>query len=242
MRYGTTLATLITVLAIAFLVKLGFWQLDRASEKQALFDDFNNAQSQVDQSAFQPLPEDPAASSRYTPVTATGAFSDNYLLLDNKIFNGKVGYQVIGLLKVSDRQALIPVNMGWVPVGQDRRQLPNLPLPDGQVQVNGWLYPANADAFTFAEQIVEPSSKAPWRVQQLDFNAISEALELPLANYVVLLSEQSNFGWPRQWSPQVMTPAKHQAYAMQWFSLAIACLIVFFFARRSIIRTKKECE
>lgn len=242
MRYGTTLATLITVLAIAFLVKLGFWQLDRAAEKQKLFDDFAAAQTQVDQTSFPQLPDNPTASARYTPVAMTGRFSDDYLLLDNRIHNGSAGYHVIGLLEVEGREVLIPVNMGWVPVGLDRSQLPDLNMPDETLAVTGWLYHPSEDAFSFADQIVESGSSSPWRVQQLDFTAISETLDLPLANYVVLLSETKNFGWPREWYPQVMTPAKHQAYALQWFSLALACLVVFFFARRSITRTKKECE
>ncbi|MGQ4276776.1 SURF1 family protein [Pseudidiomarina sp. E22-M8] len=236
MRHGTTLATLITLLAIVFLVKLGFWQLERAAEKQKLFDDFAAAQT-----AFQPLPQDPSTSARYTPVKVTGTFADSYLLLDNKIHQGNAGYHVIGLLNANDRSELVPVNLGWVPVGPDRRKLPMLELPSTEQEVIGWLYRPAEDAFTLAEQIVEPGP-APWRVQQLDFNAIGSALELPIANYLVLLSEAASYGWPRQWQPQVMTPAKHQAYALQWFSLAIACLVVFIFARRSITKTKKECE
>lgn len=239
MRVGTTLATLVTVLAIAFLVKLGFWQLDRAAEKQKLFDDFAAAQTQAAADSFLPLPQNPGASARFTPVTVTGTFVDSYLLLDNQIYQGKVGYEVIGLLDANDRSELVPVNLGWVPVGSDRRELPSLELPEAEQEVIGWLYRPAEDAFTLAEQIVEPGG-SPWRVQQLDFKAIRTALELPIADYLVLLSETANYGWPRQWQPQVMTPEKHQAYALQWFSLAVACLIVFFFARRSITKTKKE--
>ncbi|MFC0446005.1 SURF1 family protein [Pseudidiomarina halophila] len=239
MRVGTTLATLLTVLAIAFLVKLGFWQLDRAAEKETLFDDFAVAQTQAAQDSFQPLPQNPATNARFTPVKVTGTFVDSYLLLDNQVHQGKVGYHVIGLLDANNRSELVPVNLGWVPVGPDRRELPALELPEAEQEVIGWLYHPAEDAFTLADQIVEPGS-SPWRVQQLDFEAISTALDLPIANYLVLLSEAANYGWPRQWQPQVMTPEKHQAYALQWFSLALACLIVFFFARRSITKTKKE--
>ena len=46
MKRSTVVAAVITVLAIFSLVKLGLWQLERADEKQQLFDDFERAQQQ----------------------------------------------------------------------------------------------------------------------------------------------------------------------------------------------------
>lgn len=239
MRRSTLLVSLTTVLAIGFLVKLGFWQLDRATEKQALFDDFAAAKAQANAVEFRELPQQTDTLGRYQPVQITGIFSENYLLLDNQIYQGQAGYHVLGLLRATDRTQLVPINMGWVPVGLDRTQLPQLELPKGIVTVKGWFYRASTDGFSLAEQIVEPNGP-PWRVQQLDFDKISEALELPIATSVVLLSETEEYGWPRNWQPQVMPPEKHQAYALQWFSLAVALLIVVLLVRRSITKTKKE--
>ncbi|RUO63015.1 SURF1 family protein [Pseudidiomarina insulisalsae] len=239
MRIGTILITLLTVLAFGFLVKLGFWQLDRAAEKQRLFDDFASARQQADSANFTPLPVNTDGLERYQPVQVSGQFLNAYLLLDNQIFQREVGYQVIGLLQVTDRKQLIPVNMGWVPVGPDRRQLPQLEVPAGTVTVTGWWYPANQHAFSLADHIVEPGGP-PWRVQQLRFKEISESVALPIATSVVLLSENANYGWPRHWEPQVMSPEKHQAYALQWFSLAVVGLIIVLLVRRSITKTKKE--
>lgn len=242
MRIGTLLVTLTTVLAIGFLVKLGFWQLDRAGEKQALFDDFNAAQAQAESLEFTPLPNSTEALARverYQPVQITGTLRNDYLLLDNQVYDGQVGYQVIGLLQAPDREVLVPINLGWVPVGLDRSVVPSLDLPSAPLTVKGWFYRPSADGFSLAEQIVEPNGP-PWRVQRLDFDAISTALALPIASTVVLLSETENYGWPRSWQPQVMSPEKHQAYALQWFSLALALLIVVLLVRRSITKTKKE--
>lgn len=238
MRISTLLVTLTTVLAIGFLVKLGLWQLDRAEEKRALFADFAEAKAQAERDYLM-LPRTTDHLERYHPVQVSGVFNDAYLLLDNQIFEGQAGYQVIGLLQTDDRPQWVPVNMGWVPVGLDRSQLPQLELPSGRVTVTGWLYRANTEGFSLADQIVEPNGP-PWRVQKLDFDTISEALALPIATSVVLLSEAEEFGWPRDWQPQVMPPEKHQAYALQWFSLAVALLIVVLLVRRSITKTKKE--
>ena len=57
---------------------------------------------------------------------------------------------------------------------------------------------------------------------------ISEHTGTSLKPYELLLvSHNASFGYLRDWKPNVMAPEKHQAYAVQWFSVAIACLVVF---------------
>jgi len=47
-------------------------------------------------------------------------------------------------------------------------------------------------------------------------------------------------GFRQQWEPQVMAPEKHQAYAVQWFSLAIACLVVYLVVLYKLNKSKQE--
>lgn len=236
-RVSKLFGVLLTVLAIAILVKLGFWQLERATEKEQFFADYANRSqqtlelSQVD----NPLEQLP----RFTEVTLTGQFSADYLLLDNQVREGRVGYQVIGLMqqdgahRVANNADVVMVNLGWVPMGASRDDRPQLSIPQQPMTIRGYFYvPEMHQVWGAGEHIVEHHTR-PVRVQQLDHNVIGEALQLPIAPYVVLLSEDAQLGWPREWQPQVMTPEKHRAYAWQWFSLAAACLVVFWFASRS---------
>jgi Uncharacterized conserved protein len=229
------------VLAIITLVKLGFWQLDRAAEKEQLFADYNARQiTSIHLNALQ----DPIDSlNRYVEVSITGTFLNRYLLLDNQILNGQAGYQIIGLLKAQfadDTTRFVMVNLGWVPWGQNREQLPDLELPQGELTVNGFFYQPQLSGVWGASETFIEAERWPMRVTQLDAEAISDATQLPIQPYVVLLSETAEYGWPRQWQPQVMTPEKHRAYALQWFSLALACLLVFWFASRSKKITTEE--
>jgi len=230
------LPTLVTLLAIAFLVKLGFWQLDRAAEKQQLFDDFAT-QQQTPLDISQPNDTLPA---RFRSVKATGTFdSERYLLRDNQIHDGKVGYQVIALLKVENEAALIPVNLGWVPAPVSRSELPAVDIPAGRLNVHGYFYQPAADAFTLQQQRFSEITW-PLRIQQPEFQRLADATGIPLRPYMVLLSEQAEFGFERQWEPQVMSPQKHQAYALQWFSLALACGVIFIFACRQKKNNKER--
>ncbi len=236
MSRSTIIATLFTVLAISSLVKLGLWQLDRANEKQALFDDFERAQQQQQ---WQPLRLG-SIPDRYQGVSVQGEFqSQQYFLLDNQIYQGQVGYQVIGLLQTDFQSARIPVNLGWVSLGDSRQQLPAVTLPEGPITITGWFYQPSDSPFTAADQLLE---KGPWpmRIQHLNSEVLSAALELSIAPYVVLLSETESYGFPRQWQPNLMPPEKHRAYAVTWFSLALACLIIALIAGRSKTTTAEE--
>jgi len=141
MRKSKLIATVLTVLAIAILVKLGFWQLDRANEKEQLFADYESRQtSPIDLNASDTPISD---INRYAEVSVEGRFLDDFLLLDNQIQDGQAGYQVIGLLDAKfakGNNGIIMVNMGWVPWGQDRQQLPQLSLPQGNVTIGGLFY------------------------------------------------------------------------------------------------------
>lgn len=235
--YFKPLPTVVTLLAIAFLVKLGFWQLERAEQKQALFADFAAAQEHP--TDLNNLPEG-SLPQRFSKVSAEGVFDqDRYLLRDNQMHNGKVGYQVIAFLQVQSDDASLPVNLGWVPAPVLRSELPDVEIPAGRRQLEGYFYLPDDNAFTLQQQRFTDISW-PLRIQQPEFRRLAEATGIPLRPYMVLLSEQAEFGFERQWEPQVMSPQKHQAYALQWFSLALACGIIFIIACRQKKNNKER--
>ena len=237
MKRSTVVAAVITVLAIFSLVKLGLWQLERAEEKQQLFDDFERAQQQQQ---WLPLTDADSLPQRYQGVSLSGRFiPQHYFLLDNQVYNGKVGYHVIGLLQSDFQAALIPVNLGWVSLGTSRQQLPSIELPSGPLTITGWFYQPSQSRFISPDQLIEVG---PWpmRIQQLDAAQLGLALELSIAPYVVLLSETERIGFSRQWQPNLMPPEKHRAYAVTWFSLALACFIIALIAGRSRTKTTED--
>jgi len=34
-------------------------------------------------------------------------------------------------------------------------------------------------------------------------------------------------GFVRQWTPDVMPPERHEAYALQWFTFALVAIVIF---------------
>lgn len=231
--------SVITLLAVALLVKLGFWQLHRAEQKQHLFDDFAAADMSQAQPLAEVLAEQPL--QRYQTVSVNGKFApDRYWLLDNQTYQGRVGYQVIALLQSEQSTSLVPVNIGWVAAPSHRHQLPSVSLPQGQVRVRGYTYQPSDN--WLQQQTLVDGTQWPIRIQQLDLSTLSKQLDVPLISAVVLLDENTDWGLPRHWQPQVMPPEKHQAYALQWFSLALACAVVYGALMRRHYRQQKQQE
>jgi surfeit locus 1 family protein len=72
------------------------------------------------------------------------------------------------------------------------------------------------------------------RTQSVDFPALSVALAVKLEPFLVLLDDGMANGYDRQWVLPVADDGKHQAYAVQWFTMA-ACipLLLAYRARRT---------
>ena len=104
----------------------GFWQLDRAAEKRALFQAFARGDAAP---AAERLPGDGAApGQRYAPLQLTGRYlPDRQVLLDNMSLGGRPGYQVLTPLQTDD--GVVMVNRGWGPADGDRARRVRRPRP-----------------------------------------------------------------------------------------------------------------
>ncbi|MDV6317234.1 SURF1 family protein [Idiomarina sp. HP20-50] len=231
-------ATLVTLLAIAALVKLGFWQLERAEQKRQLFADYEQQQLTNEAAQLSLLSSISPESHRFHYVAMTGEFVHQpVFFLDNQIEEGIVGYQVIALFQPKTTpEYYVPVNMGWLPAPATRQSLPEITLPRGQYDITGFLYFPSDNQFVnnlYETELAENRI----RIQEFQPREVAEQLDLPLSDYTFLLKSPATIGWQRDWQPQVMPPEKHQGYALQWFSLAVACLVIFLFA---VIKLNKQ--
>lgn len=229
------IATIITLIAFLLMCGLGIWQYDRGQHKQQRLErvQANQAQSTMTLQSLINLQTD----KRDVNFSATGLLlTDNLIYLDNQIEAGKVGYQI--LLPLNTDLGLLLVNFGWIQAGQYRQQLPSVSLPKGVMKLSGTSYIP-----TINPMITETASANgnwPLLVQSIDLTFIGRALEQPVLPFVMQLDPAHPSGLVRNWQAVVMAPEKHYAYALQWFALAIASLIIYFVAFRSRKPTNHE--
>ncbi len=82
----------------------------------------------------------------------------------------------------------------------------------------------------------------PQVVQKIDITAWSDTLDLPLRPYTVRLTQESTGALLANWQTINMLPEKHKAYAVQWFSMAAALVLMYLYfgTRNPQHRSKDE--
>lgn len=218
--------TVATLLILPALIGLGNWQLERAAWKQGLID----AQLESARQAPQPLMEalDSGGPLAFRAVTVAGQYDlEQQLLLDNRIYKGRAGYHVLTPLRLAGREQVVLVNRGWLPMGQSRAVLPDLPGPEMEALISGTITRLPEKVFRLDSQ-EEQVRGWPQVVQQINFGEIGQRLGYVLLPVVIQLDPVAAHGFTRDWKPVYgIVPDKHRAYAMQWFTLVLVLVLIY---------------
>lgn len=216
---------LVFMVLFVFLLSLGNWQMHRAQEKQVLLDAKHARQAAPAMDIGEQLP-DPELD-RFRAARVTGWYvPGQQWLLDNRVYDRLPGYHVFSLFKSSSGQHLL-VNRGWVSVGASRSNLPVLPLPEGKVALLGNVDFPESVGLVLGEQPVA-SLDSLVVLQNLDIQQLAQARQLALLPMALVLAEQQPGSLQYDWLPvEAISPEKHLGYAVQWYALATALLIIF---------------
>lgn len=210
---------------MALFICLGFWQLDRAKQKQVLMQQFQT-RMQLPPVDLKQLPPEINAK-RYYPVLLTGNYDNAHsFLLDNKINNHRVGYEVLTPFFNNSSSQWVLINRGWIPAGKQRGQLPILPAINEQQTIKGVVYVPVGKPF-FLGNLTDGTASWPLRIQALEISKLEQLLQKPLLPFVVWLSPQESNGFIRDWQPIAMPAQKHLGYAVQWFSFATVLILIY---------------
>lgn len=226
--------TLFTLVMVPLMAGLGYWQLQRAGDKASLAAAWDQRQQRPPaplDSLWEAAPE----SLAYAPTEFSGSFlADEYLLLDNRVQNGRFGYEVLGIVRLEDSDRVVLVNRGWVAGDPARVELPAVPEVPGRVTVSGHVYVAPGRPFLLGEQVL--AAGWPKRLQAVEMDKLREPLEAiaggAMFPYPVRIDANSPGALSVHWQVMNTSPQKHQGYAVQWFAMALA-LAIFYLLRSS---------
>jgi len=148
-------------------------------------------------------------------------------LLENRVKNGRPGYEVLGVFGSDDLKIL--VNRGWVEGSLNREILPNVEFESGDdIRLFGYAYRSASKPFTLGGPIW--TGGWPERIQAIDWDQLSDRLDYSLLPYLVRLDANSAEAYSTGWVIVNLPPQKHIAYAVQWFALAILLVVLTVFA------------
>jgi surfeit locus 1 family protein len=174
-------------------IALGNWQSRRADEKRAA-----------------------AAELEKKHVSLRGVFlAERTVLLDNKVRNHRVGYEVVTPLRLDDASVVL-VNRGWLERGAAEPAVPR-----GRVHVEGVALPRLPQVLRVGEE-----TKARVR-QNLDIAAFAKETGLALHPFVLEQHSDTGDALARDWPRPEGGAEKSDAYSFQWYSLAALALVLF---------------
>lgn len=197
---------------------LGFWQLDRAGQKQALQQSFANAADHV------PVTAD-LKPTLYQPIAATGRYlGERQFLIDNMVQDGRLGYYVITPFEFAAGGPLLLVNRGWLAGSATDEKLPAIAVGHAPQTVKG-------RAGRLPRAAIRPGAALHddgWpKVATFPTAAeLGHALGRPVLPYVLLADPEPGVDLVRRWQPRQMGSARHLGYAFQWFALALTVIVV----------------
>lgn len=208
-------------LLLPLLLALGIWQLDRAAQKEAQLQRWQQPAEKLSWPELVAGEDGELVEGQ--PVEVTGRYSQTtHWLLDNRTRDGRPGYEVLSLFLPQQGPALV-VNRGWLAAPARRESLPAIDTPDQTVTLAGRI-----SDFPQPPVLADTSTGLTWprRVQALSATE-ARAVEPELADRILRLAGQSQPGAFRaDWQPDRMGAQTHYGYALQWFSLALALVVL----------------
>jgi surfeit locus 1 family protein len=230
--------TVLILIVVAITLRLGFWQRDRAHQKEALnarIVAFENAPAQ--RVGVMPLP---LKDIEFHRVLARGEFlPEKVVYLDNRPYNDQPGFYVVMPFKL-DGGGYVLVNRGWLPRNlADRTGIESYETPKGEVDIEG-IARANASQ---AFELGSGGSAARQKIRQnLDIAAYAGETGLPLQPFVIQQLNDTGDKLVRDWPAPTLGVERNYGYMFQWWGMAAAALGFGLYAARRAAKKNTDAD
>lgn len=229
-------ALLLTVAGALLFIRLGVWQLHRADFKEALLRRYAASVSAPLQD-FAKVAETPPADG-FPRVQVHGRYLvDRLYLLDNPKHDGRGGVEVFAPFELRDQRdqrKVLLVNLGFLP-GNGNGKTPQLPpLPRAELTLQGMYVPPPPVGFEMGGDALAKQTQWPKNSIFMDPAEVARDLGRPLYPRLLALDPDPASIYVREHTLDFssMPPARHRAYAFQWFTFALAAVVILLVLHR----------
>ncbi|MER7795444.1 SURF1 family protein [Streptomyces sp. NPDC097640] len=214
--------TLVGLVLIPVMIRLGFWQLHRhehrVAQNQLIADNLDARAVPVDR--LTGPGHTVAYDDMWRTVTAKGRYDSRHeVVVRQRTASDEqsIGYYVLTPLVMDDGRAVV-VNRGWIAAGNDLTRFPKVPAaPSGEVTVTGRL---KRDETTGNSGIKDKQGLPDRQVMLINSGQLAESLSQPVLGGYVELTKSSPKGSGQPESvpePDHSGIGPHMAYAIQWW-------------------------
>lgn len=218
----------ILIFAIIFVpitISLGFWQLDRAQEKKEIIANYDKLLTS------EPINlNTKSIYKNWQPVTTMGRFKDTLIFEDNAILSGRAGFKIYHLFENGDGSYMF-VHRGFIERNMIKNNLPLIDTPKGKQSLKGSVLIKQDNSFV--QDIEESDARIiqEFNIERL-INKFPILKDRYLHPFLFNLDIRDKNKFLAIEKPVNMAASKHIGYAIQWFGLCIALIILTIYAYR----------
>ncbi len=217
--------SLIVLVGVIILVRLGFWQLERHEQRMARNAVIN---ARIDQA---PVPLAtvlalPVHEQEYRHVQIVCSFQTNQQLLwRNRSYQGTTGYQILTVCQPDSGDAVL-VNRGWIPYQDGLTDWETRYTPVSGLQMLSGIWRLSQPPLA---TVTEIAPRNGWRDRwfAITIPAIAAQMQRSLAPGFIELQpgDEVVTTYPVRSTMSDMGLGSHFGYAIQWFSFAVILLV-----------------
>jgi surfeit locus 1 family protein len=223
--------TVFTVPVVLLLLALGSWQIERLFWKRELIAQRQSAVAAAP-TVVPPSPEE-ARREEFHHVTDEGVFlHDKEIFLGATSEAGRNGYQVLTPLREPGGR-IVFINRGFIPAELKDPAKRSASQVSGTVRVAGLLRlpPTQKPAWFLPDNRPDLNY---WFWIDLPAMAVADELDHVAPFYIDADATPNPGGWPKGGITRLELRNDHLQYAITWFSLAVALIVVYvLFHRRN---------
>jgi len=216
--------TVLALPTVLLCLGLGVWQVHRLAWKEGLI----AARAAAVAAPAIPAPSSGAAARgmEFRHVSASGVLlNDKELFVAATAPDGSAGFHVLTPLREADGR-IVFINRGFVPTALRDRDRRPMGEPGRPVQVRGllrlpskgrpnWFIPDNRPDLNY------------WFWVDLPAMARADHLDDVAPFYIDADATPNPGGWPKGGLTRLALPNHHLQYAITWFSLAVAMIVIY---------------
>ncbi|PKO07441.1 MAG: hypothetical protein CVU41_01715 [Chloroflexi bacterium HGW-Chloroflexi-3] len=216
-----TLTTILVLIGVYVLIRLGFWQLDRLESRRQFNQHYLEQISSPiinlnDESNHQEL-----LNMEYREVSVSGFYNfKNEIYLQNQAFDNIPGYRVVTPLKIDNNENLVYIERGWISLEdlKDIEVINSIYTQHQNIEGIIRLPQSESDFGGISSNASESNSQF---FLYVDLDLLTTELDYGLLPIYVQLKDVSNNQKPYSKLPEIeITEGPHFGYAIQWFFFA----------------------
>ena len=239
----TLIPTTAFIVAFICFIQLGFWQLERASEKNNINSNYTLRQDDalINLNNTNSINNKEALLWRRAEVNGSFLNKKN-IILDNQIFNQIAGFNILTPFLIKDSNYVVLINRGWHPNLVSRDLIPDIQNLEGIKALKGHIAKFPSSGISLGQNNIETLNASVFRMQRLDFDELKYFLTFNLLPYMIYIDPLIDKGNYNTFKLPAPDSEKNYGYAFQWFAFAFTLLIIFIkigIRRKNVIKSKK---